>query len=388
MPDKKHDFTKKEIQAGLLVLASLAVLLGFVALIGGWRTKTAVRTYYARFANTIGLDVGADVRFGGVKVGRVMEIAPDAKDRAAIRVRMEVLPTAPINAESVATVEQISLTSPKHLDISTGKADAPLLAGGAEMKTVTKSGALVEMPDLDGVLNDSQDLIADVRDMLGVKKAKENAAVEGEGEELPDVMAIAQDVRDLLGSKAAKTEAQARGETMATAARLAEDVRVFLGVTEAAKKAKDKNEAFPSAAALIENGNAVLKEIRPKIDTISSRLASIEDEVARLLQELNGTLGENRGAITEIINDLSSLTNLLNSELQGMTHRLKNTLKNTENLTGEAADMLQSNRNEIDRIVSDLSEMTRHLSEFTKTLREHPDALIKGKQQEGRRPGE
>lgn len=386
MPDKKHDFTKKEIQAGLLVLVSLAVLLGFVAMIGGWRPKMAVRTYYARFANTIGLDVGADVRFGGVKVGRVMEIAPDAKDRAAIRVRMEVLPTAPINEESVATVEQISLTSPKHLDISTGKADAPLLAGGAEMKTVTKSGALVEMPDLDGVLGDSQDLIADVRDMLGVEKAKKDA--EGEGEELPDVMAIAQDVRDLLGAKAAKAEAQARGETMATAARLAEDVRVLLGVTETAKKAKEKNEPFPSAAALMDNANAVLKEVRPKIDTISSRLASIEDEVSRLLQQLNSTLGENRGAITEIIKDLSSLTDLLNKELEGMADRLKSTLKNTENLTGEAADMLQSNRNEIDHLISDLSEMTRHLSEFTKTLREHPDAIIKGKQQEGRRPEE
>lgn len=384
MPDKKHDFTKKEIQAGMLVLVSLAVLLGFVAMIGGWRPKTAVRTYYARFANTIGLDVGADVRFGGVKVGRVMEISPDAKDRAAIRVRMEVLPTAPINEESVATVEQISLTSPKHLDISTGKADAPLLAEGKEMKTVTKSGALVEMPDLDGVLDDSQDLIADVRDMLGVQKAKKAA----EGEELPDVMAIAQDVRDLLGAKAAKAEAQARGETMATAARLAEDVRVLLGVTEAAKKAKEKNQAFPSAAELMENANAVLKEVRPKIETISGRLASIEDETVRLLQQLNGTLGENRGAITEIIKDLSSLTDLLNKELEGMTDRLKSTLENTENLTGEAADMLQSNRNEIDHLISDLSEMTRHLSEFTKTLREHPDAIIKGKQQEGRRAGE
>ncbi len=386
MPDRKHDFTKKEIQAGLLVLASLAVLLGFVALIGGWRPKTEARTYTAKFANTIGLDVGADVRFGGVKVGRVTGITPDEKDRAAIRVAMEVLPTAPVNAESVATVEQISLTSPKHLDISTGKADAALLANGAEMKTITKSGALVEMPDLGGILGDGKDLIADVREMLGVEKAKK--AAESNGEEFPGMMAIAQDVRDLLGAKEAKTAAQARGETMATAARLAEDVRVLLGVTETAKKAKDKNEPFPSAAALIENGTAVLKEMRPKIDTISSRLASIEDEVARLLQQLNGTLGENRGAITEVINDLSSLTNLLNAELEGMADHLKNTLKNTENLTGEAADMLQTNRAEIDRIVSELSEMTRHLSDFTKTLREHPDALIKGKQQEGRRPGE
>ena len=180
MPQKKNDFTKQEIMAGLLVLASVAVLAGFVAVITGMRPAEEHRTYFAEFTNTIGLDVGADVRFGGVKAGRVAEIVPNPEDRTSIRVRIELVPGTPVNAESVATIEQLSLTSPKHLDISTGSPDADLLEDQATLKSITKTGGLVEMPDLSGVLGDGEGLLADLRDMLGVQAAKKTAEATGE----------------------------------------------------------------------------------------------------------------------------------------------------------------------------------------------------------------
>ncbi len=388
MPDKKHNFTKTEMLAGALVLSSLAVLAGFIALIGGMRPETETRRYYARFTNTIGLDTGADVRFGGVKAGRVTEITPDPGDRSAIRVTLDVLPETPVNAESVATVEQISLTSPKHLDISTGKPDAPLLAADSTMKSLTKTGGLVEMPDLSGVLDSGEDLIADIRDMLGVQEARKKAQSEGEPGELPAIMSLAGDIRDMLGVTEAKAQARARGEALASAARIAEDVRTLLGVTETQQAVQEEGREFPSAAAVADNINAMLKEIRPKVDGAVGRLETIETEVTQLLQQLNGTLGENRGAITDILGDVTELTELIKGELQGLVDTLQGALKNTESLTGEAADLLETNRADIDRLISDLSNMVRNLDDFTGTLRQHPDAILKGKKQEGRRASE
>mgnify|MGYP000255305661 CR=1 FL=1 len=55
--------------------------------------------------------MGAEVRFGGVKAGKVVEIGTDPDDRSRIRVVFEVPASFPVNHGSVATIDQISLTN-------------------------------------------------------------------------------------------------------------------------------------------------------------------------------------------------------------------------------------------------------------------------------------
>ena len=74
MPAKKSNFTATEIKAGVMVLASLLVLVAFVAAIrgcGSGREKS--NRFSADFTSINGLNQGADVRFGGVKAGKVVE---------------------------------------------------------------------------------------------------------------------------------------------------------------------------------------------------------------------------------------------------------------------------------------------------------------------------
>ena len=143
MPAKQHDFTATEIKAGILVLVSLIVLVGFLAAVRGCRPKDdSERLYYAVFSDISGLNRGADVRFGGVLVGRVTAIEPDPDDRASIRVRARVVGHVPVNQGSVATIEQITLTAEKHLEISTGAADEPLHKNGDTLNSSAGGGPL------------------------------------------------------------------------------------------------------------------------------------------------------------------------------------------------------------------------------------------------------
>ena len=87
MPAKQHDFTATEIKAGILVLVSFFILVGFLVAIRGCRPQDeSAKTFYAVFTDISGLNRGADVRFGGVRVGKVIAIEPDPEDRARIRV--------------------------------------------------------------------------------------------------------------------------------------------------------------------------------------------------------------------------------------------------------------------------------------------------------------
>ncbi len=382
MPAKKHNFTLTEITAGAMVILSALVLAGFIAVISGWQKPEDTRVYYAKFTNTIGLDVGANVRFGGLLVGRVTEVQPDPDNQTRIRVRAELKPGVPVNKDSVATIEQLSLTAAKHLDISTGSEDGALLEEGDTIESITKSGGLVDIPDLSGVLDDGEGLLSDLRGFLGYQEALEKA--EEEGKDPDSIMTITGDVRELMGIEAAIEEAAAGGGELATLALIAKDVRKLLGVSEAEEKAEAAGDELPSVVALTGQLGEMLERYQPNMDRIIEKVEAMQDEATALLGQLNSTLEDNRGNIDTIVADVAQILDSVNEELDGLLETLQSTLDNADRLTGEAAELLERSRPGIEDMMGDLAIMIRNLSDFTKTLKEHPEVVIRGKKQEGR----
>ena len=102
--------------------------------------------------NTLGLKPGAEIRFGGMSSGRIVQIAPDAEDQTMLRVEMAVRPDIYVNTASIATIKQLGLTSDRHLEISTGDLGAERHEPGAEIHGVTTSGEFIDIPDVTGVV--------------------------------------------------------------------------------------------------------------------------------------------------------------------------------------------------------------------------------------------
>jgi phospholipid/cholesterol/gamma-HCH transport system substrate-binding protein len=85
-----------EVKVGVLILVSLAILAGFILVMGGLNFE---KTYaiYVDFDNPGGLQSGAPVRIAGVKVGKVTElrfmkgeIDPKTNRRTLVRVKLSV----------------------------------------------------------------------------------------------------------------------------------------------------------------------------------------------------------------------------------------------------------------------------------------------------------
>ena len=62
---------KEEIKAGLIILISLILLSGFIILVGGSQFFEKLDIYYVKVMDAAGLEVGAQVKLGGVRIGRV-----------------------------------------------------------------------------------------------------------------------------------------------------------------------------------------------------------------------------------------------------------------------------------------------------------------------------
>ena len=338
MPAKQHDFTATEIKAGIMVLASLIILVGFLAAIRGCRPKDdTAKTFYAVFTDISGLNRGADVRFGGVRVGKVTAIEPDPDDRARIRVTAVVDGNVPVNHGSIATIEQVTMTTEKHLEISTGGAEQPLHETG-DLLASSGGGGLFDVPDFEGVTTRLETMLDGINVLLGVSDT-------GEGAGDPQTV----DLSEVLASL--KT-------------------------------------TLDEGAEVARGAGAVIDDNRAGIEQIVTRLAALEETATELMTQLNGVIEENRGSIHQSFGNLEQLTGELNRHVDELVTTLQTTLQYLQDLGGNSSDLLDDQRPTIEEMLLNLTETTRNLKEFSRILADQPDALIRGKGKQGRKNGE
>jgi len=119
-----------QMRIGVFVLVSLAVLIGFVYLLGA-RARLFEPTYEltAEFTEVGGLVPGATVRLAGVQIGRVTRVrlpeAPGEKVRVTLTIGRGFADR--IRKDSIARIETQGLLGDKLVEISLGSEAAPAL---------------------------------------------------------------------------------------------------------------------------------------------------------------------------------------------------------------------------------------------------------------------
>lgn len=112
---------------GAFMLVMVGALFGFVL----WMSRVEGRDraeYDIFFQDAVtGLDVGGDVRFNGVPIGQVKQIALVPHDPRKVRVRISVAAEAPILRGTVATLEPLGLTGITFVQLAGSTVGAPPL---------------------------------------------------------------------------------------------------------------------------------------------------------------------------------------------------------------------------------------------------------------------
>ncbi len=340
MPARKHNFTMAEVKAGLFVLAAALVLAGFLAVIQGYRPAAVTNVFYASFKDIGGLNPGADVRFGGTKVGRVVEISLHPADPSQIRVAFEVPPQVPVHQDSKVYVTQTTLTSEMHLEVTTGSAEAGLMPGGSELET-TVGGLGKLLAGADDTSQTLQSVLEDFRALMGVVEAREKAAENGE-EDIATVAAVIDEVKGVVS--------EGRNS-----------------VRDILDKATEIEE---NAKHLLEDTRAILSENRPEI---KSSLENVRQTT------------ESAEQAAETAQDILERLATLSERFDGIANALETALGNVDSLGADARAMLSENRPEIQDTIRDLRKTAEYLREFARTVSEQPEALLRGENRAGRR---
>ena len=173
MENKSHAFA-----AGLFVLLLGAALLSALYWLNGDREAT--RDYIVVTKQNIGgLNPQAQVRYRGIRVGKVSDIRLDPQDRSNILVTIAVRADVPLSRGTVAKLGYQGVTGLAHiLLLETGDGDDPLLQEGGAPPRIAMIPSLIDELGETGsaTLVQAQQLMASANAMLTPDNARRLAA--------------------------------------------------------------------------------------------------------------------------------------------------------------------------------------------------------------------
>ena len=122
-----------ETRASYVMVGSFVMvcILGlFVALI--WLTGAQYRQEFAYYRTVFtgavtGLGRGTTVRYNGIDVGSITELAFDPEDPSRVIVTVQIDPKVPLHDDSVASIESQGFTGATYLEIAGGTAASAIL---------------------------------------------------------------------------------------------------------------------------------------------------------------------------------------------------------------------------------------------------------------------
>lgn len=112
-----------------LVLMALIAVARYPALFNRGREFRAV------FSSVAGLNLGDEVRYGGLLIGSVTDMDLDPANPTRIVVEFRVKRRTPVRVDTKAAITQVGLLGEPYLNLVPGLADAPVLPAGSTLLT-------------------------------------------------------------------------------------------------------------------------------------------------------------------------------------------------------------------------------------------------------------
>ena len=387
----------QKIRLGVFVVVASFLLAGMLVVLLGTSLGEQTDIYTTRFEESVsGLEIGAPVKYHGVRVGTVDAIGINPDDVSEVVVTLNLKRGTPIKANSKVVLNTMGITGLKFLEVTGGTDDSLFLTPGGEIP----SG-----PSLISRLTGKADVITEKIEMLV------NNLVEITGEqEREQFQAILADVR----------------ETMASARRIISENEV-----DVSQAVKDLSESSANLRALTVDGRESLAKLDMSLEAVQDGVLLLADEVSDVLQEqslnLSFLIANTDDAVLSVQNVVGSeevarlprrleaavmaardlLTNakgqvgeltervvrvartldgrIGDPRIDGMLDHLSLLSQNADALVETMDLTARQTRLDIFVTLDELKDVVRNLNDFTQMLLENPSVLLRGNQQEERK---
>ena len=317
---------KTEAKVGAFVLVCAAVLLATIYHVSSAQIRGARTPYrtYLKYAG--GLEPGADVLFGGIKVGQVTAVRPDPQDPTRIEVLLEVREGTPLNAKSVAKLGSVTVITSPVISISMGSNDAPRLP------------AYSAIPSLETIsLDDTERKIVALADSAqGLLEAVHT-----------DVNEVTGDARQLMSN-----------------------------LNEVTGKPNQQH-----ISGILTNADAMVTRISPKIDQVANQALKLTNDANGVMAKVGPVLDNANATVSNANDTIAAVRDPLQTDLA----ELRKTLEQSRALIVNLQAAVRAKDQNIADTIENLRVVTENLNDLTESVKERPWSLVRIRQPKDRK---
>jgi len=329
----------QRIRLGIFVVVSLGLLLSMLVAVVGSSLFTDRDDYRVRYKISVsGLEIGAPVKYNGVRVGRVESISidPDRVSHSLVTISLQSGTPVKKNAKAILSVQGI--TGLKFIELVGGTSEAQTLSPGSQIKA-GKSVVDTLTGQAEAISIKAELLINQLLDLTG------------DGNR-----ALISDVLERAGSLMNSADQLLNKNTD-------EIERILQGLAGAATKL-----------------TATLEEIRRAAKESREAVAGIRRAAERVLdhKRVASVLDEAKGAISDIRKRVGD------AELGKVTKLLERLLSRTSAVVDRLDLVIARSREDIRVGLRHLAETAENLRDFSRLIREDPSRLLRQKERRER----
>jgi len=216
-------FLREEIKAGIIIVVSFVLLSGSVILIGGTQFFEKLDLYYMKVMNVAGIEEGAPVRLGGVRVGKVLKVKIPSSPGEPITITLGVKKGTLLYRGTKASIAQVGFVGDLYILLSLDKTSSERYRVGDTIPAEEQVPFSVLMARLDSISLSADSLLKDVGSLFNDKNKKEvenilkntNAAIVSGASDIDKISAalrgttakldrVLNEVEELVGSNKAE----------------------------------------------------------------------------------------------------------------------------------------------------------------------------------------
>jgi phospholipid/cholesterol/gamma-HCH transport system substrate-binding protein len=160
---------KEEIKAGIIIGASFLILTALVILIGGSSLFEKFDLYYVKVLNTSGLETGAQVKLGGVRVGRVLAVREPKGPGEPVIMEIGLKKGTPIYQGTLASITQLGFVGDLYLLLAIDKTTSEKIRVGDVIPSEEVVQFALIMSRVEGLTRSVDGLIKDVDKLFSQK---------------------------------------------------------------------------------------------------------------------------------------------------------------------------------------------------------------------------
>jgi phospholipid/cholesterol/gamma-HCH transport system substrate-binding protein len=242
---------------GLLafIATTLFVLIALIALARYPSMFRSGKEFRITFRSVPGLNLGDEVRYGGLLVGSITALEIDPRDPQRILVGVRVREEIPVNADTRAEINQVGLLGAPYLNLVPGTGNAPPIPPGGTIPSRDNLSFQDAMSRLAQFLDRADSLL------IGVEQIASESPWERIGESFAGLDSLIAEMRVGTG-------------------------RVFVGLDTTTRQ----------LSTLLDRSERLVVAIDTAIASATPRLSSAQEDARRTLEEMRLLVSELRSA--------------------------------------------------------------------------------------------